>query len=307
MTARPCPRLVDLPAPPPGRRGWPWDVETPPIPDAGELPTISIVTPSYNQAAFAEATLRSVLLQGYPRVELVVMDGGSTDGAVDVVKRYERWLARWVSEKDRGQSDAINKGLESCTGQVLGWLNTDDRLRPGALQGVARAFVARPDAAAWAGRGWTVTAEGRPVYPQIPRGLTREGLADWGHEGQLLQPACFFSRAAVEKVGAIDERYHYAMDVEFWIRLAGAGPFVGVDEEWAEETQHPEAKTWAQRGKSLAELHLVQIRAGFEDLAFRRMSEELQDYEQLRRGTWVERAKRDLNLLLRPLLSRSAK
>lgn len=304
MAARTCPRLADLPPPPPGRRGWPWDVETPPLPDAPELPVVSLVVPSFNQGAFIEATLRSALLQGYPRLELVVMDGGSTDGALEVVKRYAPWLSSWVSEKDRGQSHAINKGLEIATGAVMGWLNTDDRLLPGALQGLARAVSRSPDAAAWAGRGWTVTATGKLVYPQIPRGLTREGLADWGETGQLLQPACFFARTAVARAGVIDERYHYAMDVEFWLRLSAVGPFVAVDEDWAEETQHPDAKTYAQRGRSLAELHLVQIRAGFEELAFRRMSEELQEYELLRRGAWVERAKRDLNLLLRPLLRR---
>jgi glycosyltransferase involved in cell wall biosynthesis len=260
--------------------------------------------PSFNQASFAEAALRSALLQGYPRLELVVMDGGSTDGVVEVVKRYERWLSSWVSEKDRGQSHAINKGLAIATGDALGWLNTDDRLLPGALQGLARAVARAPDAAAWAGRGWTVTASGKRIYPQIPRGLTREGLADWGETGWLLQPACFFGRAAIARAGPIDERYHYAMDVELWLRLAAVGPFVAVDEDWAEETQHPEAKTFAQRGRSLAELHLAQIRAGFEEIAFRRMSEELQDYELLRRGAWVDRAIRDVNLLLRPILGR---
>ena len=205
--------------------------------------------------------------------------------------------------KDRGQSHAINKGLALATGAVLGWLNSDDRLLPGALQGLSRAVARAPSAAAWAGQGWTVTPEGKLIYPQIPRGLTRDGLADWGHTGQLLQPACFFSRRAVETAGPIDERYHYAMDVEFWLRLAAAGPFIGVAEDWAEETQHPEAKTYAQRGQSLAEMHLVQIRAGYEELAFRRMSEELQEYELLRRGAFVERAKRDLNLILRPLLA----
>jgi glycosyltransferase involved in cell wall biosynthesis len=280
-------------------------VETPASDAPPDAPAVSIVTPSFNQALFAEATLRSVLLQGYPRLEYIVMDGGSTDGAAEIIRKYEPWLASWRSEPDRGQSHAINKGLEVATGAVVGWLNTDDRLLPGALHGLARAVARAPDAAAWVGRGRTVTADGRTVYPQIPRGLTREGLADWGNAGQLLQPACFFARKAVDRAGPIDERYHYAMDVEFWLRLAAVGEFIPVEEDWAEETMHEEAKTFAQRGRSLAELHLVQIRHGFEDLAFRRMSEQLQDYELLRRGSWGERTKRELNVLLRPLLERA--
>ena len=93
-----------------------------------DWPGITIVTPSFNQAAFVEATLRSVLLQGYPRLEYLVMDGGSTDGSVEIIRRYERWLAGWVSEKDDGQSHAINKGFARAAGEVVAWLNSDDRL-----------------------------------------------------------------------------------------------------------------------------------------------------------------------------------
>lgn len=305
MPHAPCPRLSELPPPPPGSAGWPWTVETPAAAVPPDAPAVTLVTPSFNQARFAEAALRSVLLQGYPRLEYIVMDGGSTDGTVEVIRKYERWLSSWRSAPDRGQSHAINEGLALASGSVLGWLNTDDRLLPGALHGLARAVARAPRAAAWVGRGRTVTPDGRPVYPQLPRALTREGLADWGHTGQLLQPACFFARDAVARAGPLDERYHFAMDVELWLRLAAVDAFVPVEEDWAEETLHEEAKTFAQRGRSLAELHLVQIRHGFEELAFRRMSEELQDYELLRRGSWGERAKRELNVLLRPLLERA--
>jgi glycosyltransferase involved in cell wall biosynthesis len=270
----------------------------------GDWPTITIVTPSLDQARFVEATLRSVLLQGYPALEYVVVDGGSSDGSADVIRRYAPWLTSWVSEPDRGQGDAINKGLRRATGSIVGWLNSDDRLLPGALFGVARAAAASPDAVAWAGRCRSVSPRGNLLYPQVPRGLTREELADWGRAGQLSQPACFFSRAAAERVGLLDERLHYALDVDFWLKLAAVGPICAYDETWAEETLHAGAKTSAERGKSLAELHLVQLRHGFEELAFRRLAEELQEYDTLKRGTLGERLKQQLSYALQPVLDR---
>jgi hypothetical protein len=279
-------------------------VEAEPGPGAGEWPTITIVTPSLNQARFVEATLRSVLLQGYPALEYVVVDGGSSDGSADVIRRYAPWLTSWVSEPDRGQGDAINKGLRRATGSIVGWLNSDDRLLPGALFGVARAAAASRDAVAWAGRCRSVSPRGSLLYPQVPRGLTREALADWGHAGQLSQPACFFSRAAAERVGLLDERLHYALDVDFWLKLAALGPICASEETWAEETLHAGAKTSAERGKSLAELHLVQLRHGFEELAFRRLAEELQEYDTLKRGTLGERLKQQLSYALQPVLDR---
>lgn len=300
------PRLADLPPPPPGKRGWPWTEETPPVPpgETDDWPGVTIVTPSFNQAAFVEATLRSVLLQGYPRLEYLVMDGGSADGSVEIIRRYERWLAGWVSEKDHGQSHAINKGFAKASGEVVAWLNSDDRLMPGALQSVAREVLARRDAAAWVGAARSATPAGRLIYVNEPRGLELPTLADWGGAGGFVQPAAFFSRAAVVRAGPLDERLHFAFDLDFFLRLAEQGPLVGTREVWAEETIHPGAKTAAQRGRSLAEAHVVQIRRGFEDVAQRQMAAELQEWDVLKRGTLAERVKLQVNLALRPLLDR---
>src|SRR5262245_29806610 len=126
-----CPNLSDLPSPPPNRQGWPWTQEGAPRLDGtpGECwPRISIVTPSYNQGRFLEETIRSVLLQGYPDLEYIVIDGGSADDSVEIIRKYERWLSFWVSERDRGQVDAINKGLRRCSGVLRNWLNSDDFL-----------------------------------------------------------------------------------------------------------------------------------------------------------------------------------
>jgi glycosyltransferase involved in cell wall biosynthesis len=133
-----CPRLAELPSPPAGKTGWPWTVETPQLPaarpDGTPWPRISIVTPSYNQGQFIEETIRSVLLQGYPDLEYIVIDGGSTDGAIDIIRKYAPWLAYWTSERDDGQVGAINAGMSQASGSLLNWINSDDLLLPRALE-----------------------------------------------------------------------------------------------------------------------------------------------------------------------------
>jgi glycosyltransferase involved in cell wall biosynthesis len=137
-----------LPAAPTGRAGWPWTVETPRPADWRKLawPRITVVTPSYQQDAFIEECLRSVLLQNYPNLEYIVVDGGSHDGSRDIIARYDSNLAYWQSRKDGGQGDAINQGFARATGEILGWLNSDDLLLPGALFAAAQAFLdGQPD------------------------------------------------------------------------------------------------------------------------------------------------------------------
>jgi len=139
-----CPTLKELPSPPPDRQGWPWTEESPQLPnimpDESSWPRISVVTPSFNQGRYIEETIRSVLLQGYPDLEYIVVDGGSTDGSLDIIRKYEPWLARWISEPDHGQSDAINKGVRMATGEIVNWINSDDCLHSGALKVVAQTY-----------------------------------------------------------------------------------------------------------------------------------------------------------------------
>src|SRR5436189_4763274 len=131
-----CPRLRELPPAPEGKTGWPWTEET--FPEEADQtssspPSISIVTPSYNQAAFLEETIRSVLLQGYPNLEYIVMDGGSTDGSVEIIKKYEKHLTYWTSQKDAGASDGMRLRFEGATGSILAYLNSDDFYLPGPV------------------------------------------------------------------------------------------------------------------------------------------------------------------------------
>ena len=139
-----CPILKELPSPPPGKTDWPWTEESiqlpDKMPDGSSWPKISIVTPSLNQGQFLEETIRSVLLQGYPDLEYIIIDGGSTDDTLKVIQRYESLLAYWISEKDEGMYNAINKGFSIATGEIMAWLNSDDKYTPWALNVIGDIF-----------------------------------------------------------------------------------------------------------------------------------------------------------------------
>jgi len=219
-----CPTLSELPAPPVGKTGWPWTEESPPLldtmPDGSPWPRVSIVTPSFNQGQFIEETIRSVLLQGYPNLEYTIIDGGSTDGSTDVIRKYEQWLAYWVSEPDRGQAHAINKGWERAHGEILAYLNSDDLLAPGALRCVAETCLAQPDAAVVYG-DYDLTDEASRLIKRLPsRAYHRADLLPANY---IPQSSTFIRRYAVEQVGLLDESFHMTMDYEYWVRLAMAG------------------------------------------------------------------------------------
>ena len=212
------PGLKDLPPPPPGKQGWPWTEATPSAPevapDGGRWPRFTIVTPSFNQAAFLEETLRSILLQGYPELELIVMDGGSQDGSVEVIRKYERFLSFWVSQKDRGQTDALNQGFARGSGQLRGFLNSDDLYEPGALQTVAKEFTAGAD---WVSGRCRFIEEGRqPWLDQVPG---RETDLDWLTNDPLPQPSVFWSDRLHQVAGEFRLDLHYSFDWEFWLRF----------------------------------------------------------------------------------------
>jgi glycosyltransferase involved in cell wall biosynthesis len=181
---------------------------------------VSIVTPSYNQGEFIEETIRSVLLQGYPDLEYMIIDGGSTDNSVEIVRRYEPWLAHWVSEPDRGQAHAINKGWKRVQGEVISYLNSDDVLASKALGKVTRAFVESPETALVYGDCNLVDARGQVVQAlrSWPYNRARLLLGNYIH-----QPSAFLRRMALERIGLLDETYHMTMDYDYWVRVAVDG------------------------------------------------------------------------------------
>ncbi len=216
-----CPTLDDLPSPPPGTTGWPWTEQSDSLsetqPNGDTWPKISIVTPSYNQGQFIEETIRSVLLQGYPNLEYIVVDGGSDDETVEILERYDPWIDKWVSEPDEGQSDAINKGFNRATGEIFAWLNSDDYYASGAFTTMARAFSSYGDeVGALVGTGHKVNETGEVVYTPEGSDLTHEAFLNWLSGGSFMQPACFFRQEAWERCGPLRTDLRYSMDVDFF-------------------------------------------------------------------------------------------
>ena len=219
-----CPSLNELPPPPNGCTGWPWTEESArigPLPRATTpSPKITVITPSFNQRSFVEATLRSVLLQGYHNLEYLVLDGGSTDGTVDIIKKYARWLDYWVSEPDGGQSAAINRGLEMGSGQFATWINSDDMLCKNAIIASASHLDTSCPNTIYVGNALHIDATGRILHEHQGRVHSLEDLVRirsvWRAHGHIVQPEVLFPRDLAISVGGLDPKNHYTMDYELW-------------------------------------------------------------------------------------------
>jgi glycosyltransferase involved in cell wall biosynthesis len=271
-----------LPDPPPGKTGWPWTTAGAPAfapLDGVPLPRISIVTPSFMQGRFLEETIRSVLLQGYPNLEYIVIDGGSTDSSLDVIKKYEPWLSHWVSEKDRGQADAINKGLKRATGEILAYINSDDWYAPGAFQAVARRALAHPDEQWWV--GWVDNCpEGKP--PERKPSSFTNMVEFLGRTETLQQPGVFWRRGIQEKVGLFDESLHFLFDHDYWVRFLAAGcrP-VQLAAPAAHFRIHGGSKTYSKQHLFMREMREVARRQapGLDARQRREVASRMRDYE----------------------------
>jgi len=226
-----CPRLSELPAPPKGRTGWPWTEESLPceksLAEGRQWPRISIVTPSFNQGQFVEETLRSVLLQGYPALEYLVIDGGSTDNSVEIIKKYSAWLTYWVSEPDSGQSDAINRGLQRASGHFATWINSDDLLCKNALRNhaIQNKF---DNNTVYVGNCQYVDEDGNILFSHHGRVHSLKDLVNvktvWRSGGRIVQPEVLFPLQLALNVGLLNPNNHSTMDYELWGKffLAGA-------------------------------------------------------------------------------------
>ena len=204
---------------------------------------VSIVTPSFNQARYLEATIQSVLSQDYPGVEYIVIDGASSDGSAEIIKKYENRLAYWVSEKDNGQADAINKGLARAKGDILAWLNSDDYYLPDTLSAAVKVFDENPDVVMTYGDMLAVDEYGKTINVLKYKQLTLEDLLCFQIIGQ---PAVFFRREAYEKISGLDTTFHFLLDHHLWIRIAQQGKILHVPQTWAAARYHAEAKNRAK-------------------------------------------------------------
>jgi len=207
------------------------------------LPLVSIVTPSYNQARFLEQTIQSVLCQTYPNIEYAIVDGNSTDGSLKIIQKYKKQLAWFVSEKDRGQAEAINKGFKRVKGEFIAWLNSDDLFLPGAVEAAVRILSEYPNAAFVHGDVLAVDADGRV--------LNKIGYKDWGLSDLMKfriigQPAVFMRKSMLEKAGFLDPSYHLLLDHQLWLRLGQWGEMLYIREPWSMARFHENAKNIAQ-------------------------------------------------------------
>ncbi|MBN2115877.1 MAG: glycosyltransferase [Anaerolineales bacterium] len=227
---------------------------------------ISIVTPSYNQAPYIEQTIQSVLGQEYPHIEYVVIDGGSTDNSFEIIGKYADRLAYWISEKDAGQAEAINKGFKRARGEILAWLNSDDYYLPNTIPAVVKCFEENPEVVMAYGDMLAVDGNGQTINVLKYKQLSLEDLLCFQIIGQ---PSVFFRRAAFEKTGPLETTFHFMLDHHLWIRLAQQGPILHVPQVWSAARYHPAAKNraraaefgreafrvldWAKRQPGLAE------------------------------------------------------
>ena len=258
-----------IPCPPSGKTGWPWILkdrehlcEKKILVD--EWPKISIVTPSYNQGKFLEETIRSVVLQGYPNLEYIIIDGGSNDNTLQVIRKYEPWVSYWISEPDRGQAHAINKGWVYATGSILAWLNSDDLYKPSALYQVADVFQKDSNTAAAVGSCQMTDSSGNIINYK---------LVDFDSENYDLnplrilsggdvpgQPSIFISSEVFKTIGKLNEKLYYTLDWEYWIRLAMHFPqekIILIESILSESRQHNNTKTSLGSGSGEKERRMV--------------------------------------------------
>ncbi len=221
--------VKDLPPPPPDKSGWPWTTHNKllpeKMPDGSEWPRLTIVTPSYNQGKFIEATIRSVLLQGYPNLEYIIIDGGSTDNSVETIKKYEKYLFYWHSQADKGQADAINQGLERSSGEILGWLNSDDVYVQGTFYKIAKAFSSYPD---------YIVVHGNRILIDEKGDVTGLIALPPFEPNTLIYNVCsetaFWKRAVMKQAGLLKTNLQFAIDLEFFGRLYHYGKFLKLND-----------------------------------------------------------------------------
>lgn len=254
---------MPLPEPLSAAARLPWEDRLTLDPAGPDLPGVSVVIPIFNAAGFLEKTLRSLLCNDLDGVELILMDGGSTDGTMRIVEHYRDIFAVVVSERDRGQSDAINKGFERATRPILYWLNGDDIILPNALTAVRRAFRDAPGTEVIVGNAYMTEIDFTPIrhFTYSPATLSFDHLLDYA-ANHLVQPGVFFTRQAWNAAGPVKLDQHYAMDADLFLGMAARFAFRHLDRDLAYSVYHEGCKTRGSRAESITELAMVQAAHG---------------------------------------------
>jgi glycosyltransferase involved in cell wall biosynthesis len=221
---------------------------------------VSIVTPSYNQARYVEQTIKSVLSQDYPRIEYILVDGGSTDETQNIIKKYEDKLAWWVSEKDRGQTDAINKGFARASGEVLAWINSDDTYEPGAVSAAVKHLQDHPEIGMVYGDCNFINESGK-VVGKFSSAQTSYRLLRRGYS-HIPQQTMFFRADLWKQVGPLDPSFYFAMDYDLWTRIAGRAEIKYLPQMWANFRLHTSGKTIFADDRCWPEMLRVHYRDG---------------------------------------------
>ena len=223
-------------------------------------PLVSIVTPSYNQAKYLEETIRSVLAQDYARIEYIVVDGGSSDGSLEIIQKYADRLAWWVSEPDQGQTDAINKGFSHVTGEIMAWLNSDDTYQPTAVAEAVAFLNANPDIGLVYGDANFINAEGQIIGKFNAQQTSYQRLRRGGV--YIPQQAAFWRAKLWDQVGPLDPSFFFAMDYDLWVRLARVTEIRYTPQWWANFRLHGDAKTIAADERCWPEMLRIHRRDG---------------------------------------------
>lgn len=225
-----------------------------------DRPLVSIITPSFNQARYIEATIQSVLRQEYPRIEYIVVDGGSTDGTVDILKQHESKIAWWVSEKDKGQTDAINKGFARASGEILAWINSDDTYEPGAVAAAVHYLQEHPEVGMVYGDCNFINEMGKVIgrfnAAQTDHRLIRQGYV------HIPQQTMFFRTDLWKQVGPLDPSFYFAMDYDLWTRISARTVIKYVPQIWANFRLHTSGKTILADDRCWPEMIRVHYRDG---------------------------------------------
>lgn len=235
--------------------------------ELSEWPRISVVMPSFNQAAFIEKSIRSIVDQNYPNLEFIIMDGGSTDGTLDIIERYRDRLSWLTSERDGGQTDALIKGFRRSTGDIQCWLCSDDLFEPYTFREVASVFARSPATEALYGDSWWIGPDDMPIRPKKEHGFSR---FIWLYDHNYLpQPSTFWRRRLYERVGGLDPAFQLAMDADLWIRFAAVTEIRHVPRVWSRMRNYPEQKNRRLRQRSDREDAAIRQRLGHKPPAWR--------------------------------------